>query len=564
MNRLLVALALCSALCRDAMALPAGRAWSPREEMTLPGYVYLAAPRLDYVDGVLRASANPQAIGSPDGAGFRWQDSNWTPTWRLGYGAFTFWPVIAPAGETHLIWTGVTPATEGLMCMARVFGDQLGPADTVFWSIRVNVEYDACVSPRRRWAAVNDMVASTGGYRNKLRVFYSDTSRIWRETTTDGDGSRGVTIAALDDTTALVVWASFTHPEGLQWGILHGTRWEPQGQLGLYGAIRPRLRPRQSGGFWLTWGREDPEIYMASYQDGVWSPPIRIGANYLVGPPGWHYAEDTEMSRDGGEYPVIAWDTQSPLSGGEVVVSFPTPAGYSLGEVIDGSTNGGLPSLIRDDNGDTWLTWWEAYAHTWYTHTYTKATASNLRVEGKGRRRSLAWTLSEPAPESWWAVFASRNDGAFEQVARVQAGDGVEMSWADVTPPAGRLHYRIRRECLDTRYRWESEPIAFPDIRPLSSPVDEPSPYPVLKRATLSAMDSIELEVESTVPGDVELSIFDLQGRRLIARSVQSQGERFRVPLAAAMPGLTPGVYFARIRDSAGRESNAVRFVLLR
>jgi hypothetical protein len=48
----------------------------------------------------------------------------------------------------------------------------------------------------------------------------------------------------------------------------------------------------------------------------------------------------------------------------------------------------------------------------------------------------------------------------------VQAGDGLELSWSDVSPAQDSLRYRIRRESLDSRYSWDSEEVSWDDPTP--------------------------------------------------------------------------------------------------
>ena len=184
-------------------------------------------------------------------------------------------------------------------------------------------------------------------------------------------------------------------------------------------------------------------------------------------PQNQNFVNDADMSRDPGEYPVIVWDADYYASS-QVMISFPTPTGYSRGELVPGSYGGVLPSIVRDHNADVWLTWWEERRATWWTHTYTHATATatKLLVDGHGRKRTVVWSLDEPAPESWWAVLRSRLEGPFEVVARVQAGDGLMINWTDDSPPAGYLRYKVRRECLDTRYAWESAAVSVPVVGP--------------------------------------------------------------------------------------------------
>jgi hypothetical protein len=89
----------------------------------------------------------------------------------------------------------------------------------------------------------------------------------------------------------------------------------------------------------------------------------------------------------------------------------------------------------------------------------------------QGTQYLVSWTLSEPSPETWWSVLRQKDDGTYEPVVRIRAESAPGMSWLDPSPPAGIPRYRIRRECLDTRFQWLSEPSdgAVPALPSLAS-----------------------------------------------------------------------------------------------
>jgi len=116
------------------------------------------------------------------------------------------------------------------------------------------------------------------------------------------------------------------------------------------------------------------------------------------------------------------------------------------------------------------------------THTYTKSISSAPIVSVQGAQNELTWALSEPSPETWWGVLRSVDGGGYERVGRVRASGSTQMDWFDTSPPSGALSYRIRRECIDSRFQW------------LSDPSD--APVPVL--ATLASA--------TAKPGQVDLS----------------------------------------------------------
>ena len=211
------------------------------------------------------------------------------------------------------------------------------------------------------------------------------------------------------------------------------------------------------GGLWLLW-TERHWVHVSCYRDGRWSRGDSLVSTHPPGQTFW--AAWCDASRDTAERPVLVWsDRGYGYTYRDVAcIAWPIDSGWTPGEEIPGSENAVIPTVTRDLNVDVWVAWSPLGLGLgdFYLHTYTRATANNVRVEGVGRRRWLAWTLSEPAPETWWAVLKSDRGGESTPVARVQAGPGLEMSRADDSPPAGHPRYKVRRECVDARYQWLS------------------------------------------------------------------------------------------------------------
>src|SRR5689334_11478267 len=449
-----------SALIAGALALSAGigsaitpgRAWAPVERLNEPGFAYLIGPRIDVgLDGIptMAVSGVVDQYGQ-DGLGYRWGGAGWVHTWNLGQTPQWFWPVISPPGTNYLVWND-----QCCFDFASITMQGIAERETIATTFGFNAAYSAAVTTRRRWAAVHDYDYFDGGV---LRVFSSAAPRSWHETRLGDIGLAGVALAPLQDTTAVLAVMQ-PGPTGGGVGLW---RVDDSGvtYTGLHtpGAHGPRFRPRPSGGLWLAWDTAAPYIALTTYREGLLVEPDTLRCNYLA-PPEWQYVSQLpDMSRDGGEYPAVAWGAYSQLSGGVVLcASVPTDQGFSVADQIP-NAGGNSPTVARDVNGDVWVGSWNHW-YADYAHTYTVATASAPRLAGAGTGRTVAWTLSEPAPETWWAVLRAVNGGAFEPVARVRAGPSLEMSWTDAPPPARLLAYKVRRECLDTRYGWESEAV---------------------------------------------------------------------------------------------------------
>lgn len=545
-----------TAAAGSALALPPGRAWTPVDRYVVPGHTWFVSDWLNTdADGV------PVVLGEAVGGigqevhALRWVDSLWTVTWAGGFPTSFSWPTLSPPGTQYLLWKGVqgydTPTGIQVdLVMGQFFGDHIGDLDTLGLFYAGNWVYSAGVSSRRRWVAVSD--------RRNLRLLFSDTLREWNEVEVSGSGDQGVAVAPLDDSSALVAWAGLG--EGLKWGVLRGTTWTEGSLLDAPNSLAgvPRFRRRPSGGHWLGWGTSADEhrnhLPMASFKDGTWSAPESLPCPGLTN---GFWTENPDVSRDDGEYPAVVWVAVDATGTGRenLCVCMPTDSGFTAADHLPYT---GLPTIARDRNGDVWVAWWDLFIGMFWLHTYNRATAEDVRIEGQGLHRRIAWTLSEPAPETWWAVLRARGDEAFTPVARVRAGSGLEMSWADSGPPAARVRYRIRRESVDARYRWESPEVRWPgkgrgliarllDWRPIGH-------------------DGI-LELENAAPGPLELRVFDVQGRMLHGVQRISSGagpESIAFDLAAAGGRVRSGVYFVSIRDASGQVSPSLRLLVLR
>jgi hypothetical protein len=119
-----------------------------------------------------------------------------------------------------------------------------------------------------------------------------------------------------------------------------------------------------------------------------------------------------------------------------------------------------MPAVARDVLGETWIAWVrDKSTEASVIHTRVVATANSLVATHDATGTRLEWTLSQPAPGSVWSIWRTDPGVAPREVARVRAGTNVHMRWRD---PVGRgaVSYRLRREAIDARERWESAEVA--------------------------------------------------------------------------------------------------------
>ena len=543
-----------------ASALPQGRAWAPVTRLSFPGVVNDGLPRLDVDETgspTLIIEVQRDTTTTLDWNVFAWRDSAWIVSDATRIPGFDP-PVVASTlgGRKHIAW--VAPYLEGgyaNVLMSEIAEGRLLPPDTAMFTIVQDTEHGAAASARRRWV-VRSQQRFPISILFAVRTAYSDTVGIWHELPEQGVDEDHCTVAPLSDSSAMIVYAG---ESGLAWAVAEGAHWTRSGAIDSrpFVAAHPRLRVRPGGGLWLLW-TDKLWVHVSKYEDGAWSRGDSLVGVHRDGETFW--AAWCDQSLDDRERPVLAWgDLGVGYTYRDVgSVAFPTASGWAPGEEIPGSDGMFLtPYIARDQNGDVWAAWRvkREYFNRW-THTYVSATSSAPSIQGGGRNRAVAWLLSEPAPESWWAVLRARGSGDFEQVARLQAGSSAQMSWQDSSPAAGVMRYRVRRESVDSRYRWESEEGRWP-----------PNAQRPLTLSTPSGLLGESLSLGGAVAGAIEIRIYDVQGRLSLRQQAKVTGagdESLRLDLALAQYPLHSGVYFAQAKDASGRQTAPLKLVLLK
>jgi hypothetical protein len=448
----------CSGYSRAA---PLGRAWTPTEVFRIPGHTYTEpdAIGLDSLGAPLITAAGLGGIGS-DLYGLRWANSTWSTSWQLGHGVNFAWPILGPADRHSLVWQTLEPmgpnANMRYLVTAGSSENSISLPETVATVFATPFFYAGAERGDRRWVAK----ASAGD----LRLWTSNIQGKWSELDMPGVGSDGLAMGAIDDTTVLVVF-QWTR-ERTRWGYMRGKSWEEGFPVLSSNSLAMDVHMRQSpdGGFWLAWADDSPELITMRYDSGSWGPPDTIRCAYNLSDQ--YFSVSARLSRDPYfEYPAVAWTAFSSNTGTETICAcIPTDSGLGMADNLEDSEGGGLPVIVRDRNGDAWVAWWKYFDGMFFTHSFTIATSNAPTITGAGSNRTVSWTLSEIAPETWWAILAARNVGAFEEVARVRAGDTLDLEWIDTSAPSDSIRYKIRRECVDNRYQWLSAETVWYDV----------------------------------------------------------------------------------------------------
>ncbi len=545
-------------------AMPIGRAWSDAEQMPLMGTVdYLGLPRLDRdAHGVpyFTLEVRWDLTGPYTWASYAWEDSVWRLTARSSVPAAGLPRYVLEQAPQRRIVT-LTPADPATMLHSLVVIpvalDSIGQADTTFGTTPQSTEYGAAASSLRTWAIRSEQRAPE--FQFHVRVFYSDTAHIWHEVVRLGQDEDHCTVAALGDTTAIVVYAGLS---GLQYAILDGSQWVETGNLDPrpFNAAHPRFRIRPSGGLWLFWADND-WMHMSSYRGGVWE---RGDSLRCVPNPGETFRPTfLDAEHDTTEYPAFAWtnsgygDTWRDVT----AIAFPNGHGWDGGEEVPGSDQSGwlAPTMTHDLNGDLWLIWRRAREGTnLWRHTYCTATCAAPTVTPLGDGARVSWALSSRAPASRWSLWRAEGEGsAFDSLGTVRAGDDSVLALDDPTARPGPLwRYRIRRESVDVRYVWTSETATH-------QRADLGVPLGLFLANPTDAVLSFRL---TGAAGLLWARIYDLQGRLVLRERLAASGtgeDAFTLDLGGS-GARRPGIYFLRVSDGTGRQTRTARVAVIR
>jgi hypothetical protein len=469
-----------------------------------------------------------------------------------------------------LVWKTTTLPVNGhysrteYLVTADVVDNAVTRPDTI---ARVDVGaffYSGTAWGARRWVAVRDNDLSVLGAPEVLRIFRSDEPGHWRQMGATGmKGSNGMRLAAIDTNTVMMLSSDFL--AGVRWGYLRDTTFvEELPQLtGNILANGPALARRPSGGYWTGWDIAPDilpdyadRIVLRSYRDGVWAAPDTLAMRWPVDRS--QLFVGVELGAEGSEIPAVAWFGYSFV--GDVAwyvwTSFPSDSGFGVGERLEGSWNGIGPTLVRDENGDVWLAWWRLFDGVYWVHSYTTATCTPPVLSESAGRPMLRWQLSEPAPETWWAVLRAEGGGLFERIARVRATADTSMVWADTSAPEGvALRYAIRRECRDVRYQWTSAEASWQPRGPSLA---------IVGKSGNPATDHIEFEIFGANQGALDVRLYDLQGRQVLRQSLTARGTGRDAASVALNGRLRAGLYLMRVRSADGRLSPATKFAIVR
>ncbi|MEQ1831549.1 MAG: T9SS type A sorting domain-containing protein [Candidatus Eisenbacteria bacterium] len=414
----------------------------------------------------------------------------------------------------------------------------------------------------RRWVATTD--ASEGpGPADYFTVLYTRGSeprwsRLPVPELNEPRADSFCQLLATSDTTALAV---YTTVRNLAWGIVNDTGWvhPPEHLAGGFPDDAVHLRRNPDGSVFLRYGTHDSITFMRRFDGTHWSaedtlrwlfPPETRPFEYLtyVGP----------MTLDDRPLPALlgaAYSDRNAIL--HTYVNIPTDQGYGRFEMVPGTEELFPIAIARDDDGDVWIAWWTFFDGMFWSHTYTSVNCSTPTLGDSGGRPQLRWTLSEPAPGSYWSVLRALNGGGEQVVARVAGGVATEMSWSDTSLPSGaRATYRIRRECVDVRYRLLSESSAEWVPRSQALAVSMLSPNPLKAE--------VRLQVEGAGSGWLSLTAYDLQGRVVLRDRVRASGtgrDAASLPIPSSLRG---GLYLLRVTAEGGGSSTAKKLVVLR
>jgi hypothetical protein len=459
-----------------------------------------------------------------------------------------------------LIWKTTEPVVDlyyNQLVTADVVDGRVTQPDTIAKVATFAFAYTGTSWADRKWVQVRDEDRSAPGGAPSQRFFRSDAPGSWLEIAHNhlGDYTGSTTIVATGPDSVLVVMSQSR--KGLTWGWLSDTSFTEVGKLNtslLYSY--PRLRRHPGGGYWLFWSEIDSLLFARAFRGGAWTETETL----RVALPGGvrHFFYDSVPSHDDEEFPAVMTEGYG-ISGDNpdhIFVSFPTDSGFGVAERVEATRGSRIQTMGMDENGDVWLAWWVILDGLFWTHSYTKSTAAAPVVTEVNGLPTLSWRLSEPSPRTWWGVMRSVDDGPFERVARVRAGPGEALSWADSSAPTdARIEYAIRRESRDVRYQVTSGAATWEPRRAvLELSLRGPNP----------SSPRLELEVVGARAGPLEARVYDLQGRVVASQRFRVSGSGRDVLTLSLGRAVPSGLYIVGVRSHDGRRGTHRKIVLVR
>lgn len=574
--RLLVIFALLSeAAISHALAAPPGRDWTPIRALLADGHAGLNAQRFEpTTSGRIELVAT--GFGGPDTGrtyGFEWRDSVWVKRWNFASSRpiSRVLPLANPDSIQMLAYSATTGNTDCWCGVRFVRGAKVTAEDSVGIRNCSSFAVSGAASRTLVWASAPEVGPSGVGVLLALRSKrLADTMQTaWTRIPPPPDGGRASIIASLrpmDDTTCLVVWTQNADVgSGLWWGLIGEDRWirAPElVQFFYFGGITP-IRSRTNDSLFVFYGSSASNSVYRNFSvaSQTWGPLVAVYWSFASDLSRDHIVYETDASQDGRPFPTLAALSYSTLSGATYAhVAVADSGQYGVGKFVPGTLGAGSPFIARDENGDVWLAWSKPFPDSVYwLHTFATSTCDAPSLEEASGRPRLRWTLTERTPESAWRVLRSVGGGPFEPLERVIAKDDVTMSWEDSTAPGHKaLRYRIRRECRDVRYVWESDVSAewLPRTARLGLALRSENPV----------RGELRLELTGAPAGALEIQVLDLQGRTIASQRVSASGlGRDRVSLPTeSLSHVRPGLYLVRARSSAGAVSSVAKVALFR
>jgi hypothetical protein len=448
-----------------AEALPAGRTWAPIDSLgdrftaTRIGADSSGVPMLVAVD-------LGDSLAKRGWSTWQWSSDRFIPAAHLQTaGAMTApEPVVGTRAANDLLWLSHVRDAQGAgrVLWARVQGVRVSRPDTVMSGWLQSSESAGARGVHRTWVVRCEQrfpKNETFGLRVRMRDS-RDKKPVWRELPELGTNEFTCTIAPLPNDEAMLVYAG---ESGLAWVRTRGLAWADSGRLDVrrWTAAHPRFRVEQDRTLTLLWTTRE-WVHLARWRDGRWMLGDSLRVEHADGETFW--AGWCDVSREPDHAPALAWgDRGYGMTQRDVLcVAVMDSSGRAAGTEVPGTEGAFIPTVARDRNGDVWLAW----SHldrpgVFVTHTYVTVTCDTPRVIRRAGQDRVEWTLSAPAPGSWWIVERAEASGPFAQVGRIRAGASREVSWS-ARAGAASARYRIRRDSLDERTSWVSSETTAP------------------------------------------------------------------------------------------------------